>query len=87
MACNLLSISETCYRYVAKLEHKNTLIADWLLRLTHMQRNWGFVNALSIFGISNNYIASDVSNKCQCKKTCSKYITSLRIRLLKKMGV
>jgi putative transposase len=42
MACNLLSISETCYRYVAKLDHENTLIADWLLQLTHNQRNWGF---------------------------------------------
>lgn len=42
MACKLFSISETCYRYIAKLDDENELIADWLLRLTHNQRNWGF---------------------------------------------
>ena len=42
MACNLFSISETCYRYVAKLDDENAVVADWLLRLTHNQRNWGF---------------------------------------------
>src|SRR5690606_34535115 len=35
-------ISETCYRYQARLSGENTLIADWLLRLTENQRNWGF---------------------------------------------
>lgn len=42
MACNLFSISETCYRYISKLDDENEFIADWLLRLTHNQRNWGF---------------------------------------------
>lgn len=42
MACGLVSISETCYRYQAKLHDENAYIADWLLRLTHNQRNWGF---------------------------------------------
>ena len=42
MACWLFSISETCYRYQATLSDENTLIADWLIRLTHNQRNWGF---------------------------------------------
>lgn len=42
MACSLFSISETCYRYQAKLSDKNAEIADWLLRLTSAQRNWGF---------------------------------------------
>ena len=37
MACNLFSISETCYRYVAKLDDENAVVADWLLRLTHNQ--------------------------------------------------
>lgn len=40
-ACILFSISETCYRYQAKLLGENAVIADWLLRLTHNQRNWG----------------------------------------------
>jgi putative transposase len=42
MVCKLFSISETCYRYVAKLDAENAFISDWLLRLTHNQRNWGF---------------------------------------------
>ena len=42
MVCKLFSISETCYRYVAKLDDENAVVADWLLRLTHNQRNWGF---------------------------------------------
>jgi len=42
LACNAFSISEKCYRYQAKLSSDNQQIADWLLRLTHNQRNWGF---------------------------------------------
>jgi len=42
VACRALSISETCYRYQPKLSVDNALIADWLIRLTHNQRNWGF---------------------------------------------
>ena len=38
----MFSISETCYRYQAKLSSENAEIADWLIRLTHNQRNWGF---------------------------------------------
>ena len=41
-ACRALSISQTCYRYQAKLSDENAEIADWLVRLTHNQRNWGF---------------------------------------------
>ncbi|EZQ19372.1 transposase [Halopseudomonas bauzanensis] len=42
LACCLFGISETCYRYQARLSGENALIADWLLRLTENQRNWGF---------------------------------------------
>lgn len=42
LACETYGISETCYRYQAKLSDENAEIADWLLRLTHNQRNWGF---------------------------------------------
>ncbi len=35
-------ISETCYRYEPKLSSENEAIADWLIRLTHHQKNWGF---------------------------------------------
>ncbi|WP_419778819.1 IS3 family transposase [Maridesulfovibrio sp.] len=41
-ACEAFSISQTCYRYEPKLSSENELIADWLVRLTHNQRNWGF---------------------------------------------
>ena len=41
-ACQLFSISETCYRYTPKLSSENDKIADWLIRLTHNQKNWGF---------------------------------------------
>ena len=40
--CVAFSISETCYRYRAKHSSENDDIADWLIRLTHNQRNWGF---------------------------------------------
>lgn len=42
LACRIFSISETCYRYHPKLSRENAEIADWLIRLTHNQRNWGF---------------------------------------------
>lgn len=42
LACQAFSISQTCYRYQSKLGSENARIADWLVRLTHNQRNWGF---------------------------------------------
>lgn len=42
LACEIYDISETCYRYQTRLNADNRIIADWLLRLTHNQRNWGF---------------------------------------------
>ena len=42
LACLIFGISETFYRYQAKLSHENAEIADWLIRLTHNHRNWGF---------------------------------------------
>ena len=42
VACRAFGISETCYRYQPKLSDENNEIADWLVRLTHNQRNWGF---------------------------------------------
>jgi len=41
-ACLIFMISETCFRYQPKLSAENEKIADWLIRLTHNQRNWGF---------------------------------------------
>lgn len=42
LVCAAFAISETCYRYQPKLSDENAEIADWLIRLTHNQRNWGF---------------------------------------------
>jgi putative transposase len=42
LACQAFSISQTCYRYQAKLSSENAEIADWLIRLTGNQRNWSF---------------------------------------------
>ncbi|SHM68888.1 putative transposase [Duganella sacchari] len=42
VACRAFGISQTCYRYEAKLNAENEVIADWLVRLTTNQRNWGF---------------------------------------------
>lgn len=41
-ACRLFAVSERCYRYRARLSLANERIADWLIRLTDNQRNWGF---------------------------------------------
>jgi putative transposase len=42
LSCTAFSISETCYRYQPKLGDDNARIADWLIRLTTANRNWGF---------------------------------------------
>jgi len=41
-ACLCMNVSETCYRYQARLSRENELIADWLLRLTQAHKRWGF---------------------------------------------
>lgn len=35
-------MSQTCYRYERRRDDENEQIADWLLRLTDNNRNWGF---------------------------------------------
>lgn len=41
-ACLCMGVSESCYRYQAKLSNENALIANWLLRLTQLHKPWGF---------------------------------------------
>lgn len=41
-ACQLFVVSESCYRYQAKLSNENDVIGSRLLRITDSQRNWGF---------------------------------------------
>lgn len=42
VACQAFAISESCYRYTSTLSDDNAEIADWLIRLTNNQKNWGF---------------------------------------------
>lgn len=42
MACQIFTVSESCYRYEAKHNAENEEIANWLIRLTDNQRGWGF---------------------------------------------
>jgi hypothetical protein len=42
VACEAMGISETCYRYQPRLSDENAEIADWLIRLTHNWKDWGF---------------------------------------------
>lgn len=42
VASRALGISETCYRYQPRLSDENNTIADWLVRLTHNWKDWGF---------------------------------------------
>ena len=41
-ACRYFVVSQGCYRYQPKLSTENDQIADWLMRITSNQRNWGF---------------------------------------------
>lgn len=41
-ACQAYGVSETCYRYQTKLNDENAEIADWLVRLTTDDADWGF---------------------------------------------
>lgn len=41
-ACELLNISERCYRYQPVLSDENEEIAEWLLHLTQRHKRWGF---------------------------------------------
>lgn len=42
LACRTFAVSETCYRYSAKLNDENEQIADLLIGLTRAKKSWGF---------------------------------------------
>jgi len=42
LACGAFRVSETCYRYQPKLADENAEIADWLIKLTTKDSDWGF---------------------------------------------
>jgi putative transposase len=42
LACVAFGISESCYRYQPQLDSENAEIADWLIKLTDKESDWGF---------------------------------------------
>jgi transposase len=42
LACRIFGVSETCYRYSAKLNDENEPIADLLIGLARAKKSWGF---------------------------------------------
>ena len=41
LACVAFGISESCYRYQPRLDSENAEIADWLIKLTEKESDWG----------------------------------------------
>lgn len=41
-ACQMVGISRNCYGYQSINNNENKQIADWLVRITNNQKNWGF---------------------------------------------
>ena len=56
-ACQAFQISQACYRYVARRRIEDDEIAQWLLRLTDNNRNWGF--GLCFLGNSPEFRSSE----------------------------
>lgn len=42
LACSIFGLSESGYRYCARLSDENQQIARWLIELTERHRSWGF---------------------------------------------
>ena len=42
LACQCMSVSESCYYYESRLSSENKEIADWLLSLATAHKRWGF---------------------------------------------
>ena len=49
LTCQLFVVSESYYRHQPKLNEENNVIADWLIRITDSQKNWGFTSAPCIY--------------------------------------
>lgn len=42
LACRAFEVSQGCYRYEGSLSADKAEIAQWLLKLTHNRKRWGF---------------------------------------------
>lgn len=61
VACDVLTISESCFRYQIHLSTENAQIADWLLRLTTTHKHW-------VFGLCFMYLRNVKGLKCNHKR-------------------
>lgn len=66
LVCLAFGISETCYRYQPILSDENAEIADWLIRLTHNQKDWGF-------GLFRDYLRNVKGFGLNHKRICRIY--------------
>ena len=80
-ACRTFGISETCYRYEPKLSDENAEIADWLIRSTHNQKNWGF--GLCFFFLRN--VKGFGWNHKRVYRICRELELNLRIKPKKRI--
>ena len=71
--CLAFGISETCYRYQPKLVSENTEIADWLIRLTDKETDWGF-------GLCFDYLRNVKGFPWNHKRVYCELALNLRIR-------
>ncbi|SUA51535.1 Uncharacterised protein [Oligella ureolytica] len=69
VACEVFSISQSCYYYQPRQAGENEVIADWLIRLTTAQRNWALADVSCIYvilralnGTTNESIESTASS-------------------------
>ncbi|MFW2068089.1 IS3 family transposase [Acinetobacter indicus] len=73
LACSAFGISETCYRYQAKLCDDNALIAKQLIELTEENSDWGF-------GLCFSYLRH-VENHCWNHKRVYRIYCELALNL------
>ncbi len=76
LACTAFAISQTCYRYKAKLCDENDVTAGWLMKLTNKETDWGF-------GLCFDYLRNVMGNKWNHKRVYRIYCElalNLRIR-------
>lgn len=76
LACLASNISQTCYCYHATLRLENEAIADWLIKLTYDETDWGL-------GLCFDYVRNVKGFKWYHKRMCNVYCElalNLRIR-------
>ena len=79
LACQVFKISESCFRYEGKKNTDNELIANWLLRLTDNNRNWGF-------GLCYLYLRNVKGFKWNHKRVYRELELNLRIKAPQEAG-